>query len=459
MSATSLGYVEFGEWDDAHRVAVLEPTLETAFEALNAALSDVLTDRDLARLRNATGRVKSKRRTWRKIGQPRYSQRIATVDDIPTVIDDLIGLRLTCTNLRDIEMVQSALDSLPRRRGRSLWLDPKSERDYVAAPKPSGYRGWHVNLGIEVDVDGQRRPMTCELQVRTLLQDSWGELTHEETYSKDGKLPPLVEVLSKRMADLFSTLDDIAEDLRTELDRIDAEIVAEPVLDPDATVMLTGQAADAAEVLRDRWEAIDRPTDMGSLAWALQREFGAEVSDDWFGHGNFKRFLRAAVPDGEISTGGTPYLLPLRVDADEAGVENETEIPRAATDLRRVDRSFPLLDTEQWVALAHQLAAGWREVGRRSQSERSLHELTRAARDGATEAGTTIARRHFEHVARALLSADGATGEPMSASEISDRFATLTLQRMSELRIVGKKNEAGRAFVRRWLGALDAEAT
>lgn len=454
-----MGYVEFGEWYDAYRVAVLEPSLEAAFEALDAALSDVLTDRDLTRLRNSAGRVKSKRRTWRKIGQPRYSERITTVDDIPAVIDDLIGLRLTCTNLRDIEMVQSALDSLPRRKGRSLWLDAKSERDYVASPKPSGYRGWHVNLGIEVEVDGQRRPITCELQVRTLLQDSWGELTHEETYSKDGTLPPLVEVLSKRMADLFSTLDDIAEDLRTELDRIDEAIVTESVPDRDGAVTLTGQAADAAEVLRDRWEAIDRPTDMGSLAWALQREFGAEVSDDWFGHGSFKRFLRAAVPDGEISTGGTPYLLPLSAAADDAGVESETEIPRAAIELRRVDRSFPLLDTEQWVALAQQLAAGWRDVGRRSQSEKSLHELTRAARDGATEAGTTIARRHFEHVARALLFSEGVTGDPLSAAEITDRFAAVTLQRMSELRIVGKKNDAGRTFVRRWLGVRDAEVT
>jgi ppGpp synthetase/RelA/SpoT-type nucleotidyltranferase len=448
VSAPNLGYVEFGEWYDKYHVTVLEPALSTASAALEASLSDVLSDRDIARLRNSTGRVKSKRRTWRKIGQPRYADRISTVDDIPDVIDDLIGLRLTCTNLRDIEMVQSALESLPRTRGRSLWLDQKSERDYVVTPKPSGYRGWHVNLGIEMDVDGRRRTMMCELQVRTLLQDSWGELTHEDTYSKDGALPPLVEVLSKRMADLFATLDDIAEDLRTELDRIDEAIVTESVNDGAGALPLTGLPADAAEVLVSRWRAIDRPTDMGSLAWALQREFGAEVSDDWFGHGSFKRFLRAAVPDGEISTGRTPYLLPLADEAADATSETETEIPGAATELHRVDRSFPLVESGQWSVLYEQLAAGWAEVGRRSRSERSLHELTRASRDAATATGATIARRHFEHVARLLLSADGSTGEPLSAADISDQFASLTLQRMTDLRIVKKRNEAA---VRRWL--------
>jgi ppGpp synthetase/RelA/SpoT-type nucleotidyltranferase len=454
VRATRLGYVEFGEWYDAYRLAVLEPSLDVASSALDAALSDALTDRDLARLRNSTGRVKSKRRTWRKIGQPRYSDRISSVDDIPGVIDDLVGLRVTCTNLRDIEMVQSALDGLPRRKGRSLWLDPASERDYVISPKPSGYRGWHVNLGIEIDVDGQRRAVTCELQVRTLLQDSWGELTHEDTYSKDGALPPLVEVLSKRMADLFSTLDDIAEDLRTELDRLDEAIATESIAEGDGAVALTGQAADAAEVLRDRWRAIDRPTDMGSLAWALQREFGAEVSDDWFGHGSFKRFLRAAVPDGEVSTGGVAYLLPLH-DVAQPPVQTDTEMPIEVTELRRVDQSFPLLESGQWAELYRHLAGAWNDVGRRGQSERSLHALTRAARDRANDAGAAIARRHFEHVVRVLLSADGSTGEAMSATEIAEQFTALTLQRMADLRIIGKKNDVARTAVRRWLDVAE----
>ena len=215
----AFGYAEFGKWYDDHRVATLEPALDRAMDTLQHELDDSLSDRDLARIRSVSGRVKSKRRTWRKVNQQRYREQLVTVDDIPQIIDDLVGIRLTCTNLRDLEMVQAALENLPSRasKKRPLSLDPASERDYVDAPKESGYRGWHVNLGVALEGS----PVTIELQVRTLLQDSWGELTHEDTYSKAGELPPLVEVLSARMADLLATLDDIAEDLRNELDRID----------------------------------------------------------------------------------------------------------------------------------------------------------------------------------------------------------------------------------------------
>jgi ppGpp synthetase/RelA/SpoT-type nucleotidyltranferase len=441
-------YETFGTWYDRHRPNVLEPALVAASEALGDALADLLTDRDLARIRNSTGRVKSKRRTWRKINQARYASRIASVDDIPKVIDDLIGLRITCTNLRDIEMVQAALESFPLAPdGASLWLDPESERDYVATPKESGYRGWHVNLGL--DVAGER--MRCELQVRTLLQDSWGELTHEETYAKDGALPPLVEVLSKRMADLFATLDDIAEDLRTELDRLDEAAVAETAAELVATPPpegLEAQASDAAALLLERWQAIDRPTDMGSLAWALQQEFGPEISDGWFGHGSFKRFLRFAVPDGEISTGDKPYLLPLG-ESSGAVAGRASRIPGPLQALRRIDRSFPLLGPEQWQGLYSHLASAWKELGYRNQSARALHELTRSARDRAEAAGGAIARRHFEHVARTLLSSEDASGTPLGATSIADTFVNLTLDRMEELRLLG--DPADRATVRRWL--------
>ncbi|MEP6298601.1 MAG: RelA/SpoT domain-containing protein, partial [Ilumatobacter sp.] len=313
--SSGFGYAEFGSWYDTYCTDVLQPALDRAMDALQRELDDALPERDIARIRSLSGRVKSKRRTWRKVSQPRYRRRMNTVDDIPSVIDDLIGVRLTCTNLRDIETVQVALENLPRTAGRRrpLGLDPDSERDYIENPKQSGYRGWHINLNVQQDAT----PVTCELQVRTVLQDSWGELTHEDTYSKAGGSPPLVEVLSTRMADLLATLDDIAEDLRNELDRIDEAIVQEtavqvdepdePTLDPDVN---PGPAADAADLLLERWSSLDRPLELSSLAWALQHEFGAEVSDDWFGYRTFKRFLRAAIPDGEISTGRRAYLLP-----------------------------------------------------------------------------------------------------------------------------------------------------
>lgn len=489
----TFGYAEFGSWYDGYRTDTLEPALDRAMDALQRELDDALSDRDLARIRSISGRVKSKRRTWRKVSQPNYRQQITGVDDIPRVLDDLIGMRLTCTNLRDLEMVQVALESLPRHvaKRRPLALDPTSERDYVEHPKESGYRGWHVNLGVQ----HEGTPVTCELQVRTLLQDSWGELTHEDTYSKSGELPPLVEVLSTRMADLLATLDDIAEDLRNELDRIDEAIVAETTettgppgteQETEAGAGLTvGPGADAADLVLERWRSLDRPLEISSLAWALQHEFGAEVSDDWFGYGTFKRFLRAAVPDGEISGDRQLYLLPAgraagtpigdaKTDADidaaaapgdgrregavdpvvgersDQSADESSTIPDEARQLRRIDRYFPLVETEQWRRIYDHLAEAWRRVGAGTPSTRLVNQLARSARDRARTTGDPLTRRHLDHVAKAVLGASG-SGEPLDADEIGEAFAGSVLQRMADLRIVTADDAASRARVGRWL--------
>ena len=459
-----IGYTEFGEWYDEIRSSVLEPALSAAEAALERALADLLSDRDHSRIRTTSGRVKSKRRTWRKIQHPRYEGQITTVGDITGSIDDLVGLRVTCINLRDIEMIQTALDGLPRVPGRSLWLDQASVRDYVTEPKASGYRGWHVNLGIRVgDV-----PVVCELQVRSLLQDSWGELTHEETYSKDGALPPLVDVLSTRMADLLAILDDIAEDLRTELDRIDQETVGgsddRQVDDAD---VLAGQAADAAALLRDRWTTIDRPIDLAGLAWGLQREFGAEISDDWFGHGSFKRFLRHALPDGEISTGRQAYLLPsgergatsdaTAVDGssdDGAARPDRQSAPGPARQLRRIDPTFPLLDDADWPVLFEHLAESWRRVRPADATVGTVNRLTRSARDIARAAGDPSSRRALDHVVKALLGTDDAQRalpHRPTGPALAERFSQQTVERMVELRILESATSKAAAQVVRWI--------
>ncbi|MDG1785428.1 MAG: RelA/SpoT domain-containing protein [Ilumatobacter sp.] len=465
----AFGYAEFGKWYDDHRVATLEPALDRAMDALQHELDDSLSDRDLARIRSVSGRVKSKRRTWRKVNQQRYREQLVTVDDIPQIIDDLVGIRLTCTNLRDLEMVQAALENLPSHasKKRPLSLDPASERDYVDAPKESGYRGWHVNLGVALEGS----PVTIELQVRTLLQDSWGELTHEDTYSKAGELPPLVEVLSARMADLLATLDDIAEDLRNELDRIDEAIVAEtaPVIDTDVNesgvepgvdALTSGPGADAVDLVVERWRSLDRPLELSSLAWALQNEFGAEVSDDWFGFRTFKRFLTYAVPDGEITGGPQAYLLPADGSVEVSQTPDDTAessseaadgvIPDEAQELRRIDRGFPLIETDQWHRIYEQLAEAWRRHGGGPSSTRMLNQITRSARDRAGAMGEPLSRRHLDHVAKTVFAAADAE-TPLTADEIGDVFVTAVLQRMAELRIVNAGNAARRTAIARWL--------
>ncbi|MCP4963733.1 MAG: RelA/SpoT domain-containing protein [bacterium] len=454
----SIEYADFGAWYDEHRSRVLDPALSVAMASMHATLDDALSDRDRTRIRRLSGRVKSKRRAWRKLKRLLRERTITTVDDVPTAIGDLIGLRITCTNLRDIEMVQAALDGLPLpgSRVRGLRFDPASERDYVLEPKESGYRAWHVDLEVGIEVDGNAAAATAELQVRTLLQDSWGELTHEDTYSKDGELPPLVEVLSKRMADLFATLDDIAEDLRSELDRLDQAAVADPDLPDTPTLDLqSGQSADAASVLVTRWSELDRPVELASLAWELQTEFGAEISDGWFGAASFKRFLLQSIPEAEISsTGRRAYLHPAQTQATAAPETSivTNDVPGGARALRHVDARFPLLEAQRWETLFLQLSEAWRRMGKLEPNARSVNRLTRSARDRSRSAGDTVSRRHLDYVAKSLLTNEGDL-HPLDAAAIARNFTDLTLQRMADLRIIGERDHKQRAQIKRWLGA------
>jgi hypothetical protein len=337
---------------------------------------------------------------------------------------------------------------------KGLCFDPASERDYVLEPKESGYRAWHVDLEVSIEVDGKAAEATVELQVRTLLQDSWGELTHEDTYTKDGQLPPLVEVLSKRMADLFATLDDIAEDLRSELDRLDQAAVADPDSpDTPALDLQSGQSADAASVLVARWSELDRPVDIASLAWELQTEFGAEISDGWFGAASFKRFLLQSIPEAELSsTGRQAYLHPAQPQAVAEPSTLTNGVPGGARALRRVDARFPLLEAQRWEILFLQLSEAWRRIGKLEPNARSVNRLTRSARDRSRSAGDTVSRRHLDYVAKSLLTTMDDL-QPLDAAAIARSFSDLTLQRMADLRIIGERDHKQRAQIQRWLGA------
>lgn len=461
-------YGTFSDWYDRHRRSVLDPALEAADRRLSAMLAEVLSERDRSRVRPGPSRVKSKERTWRKLRQTDYRARVHMVDDIPHVIDDLLGMRLICTNSRDVDTAQIALDTLPRAASddRGLLLDPSSERDYISVPKPSGYRGFHVNVILD-DPDVAPHRVCCELQVRTLLQDGWGELTHEDSYKTDGPVPPLVSVLSSRMSDLLATLDAIADDLRSELDRLDdASVTGAADATPTATPSDSGDPTDqpdpqwdvAAAELRAHWEDLDQPVELTTLAWELQREFGHDISANWFGAGSFKRFLLAAVPDGTIADLGQPYLLPRDFDPtsaseiarDSSDDGRADDLPAAARGLRRADRSFPLLSTEEWRVLYEELAVAWQPRRDLELTNKTVNQITRSARDRSEANGRPVSRRSLDHVAKTVMFAD-APPDPLSADAIARAFSDSVAERMSSLGLLHDDEEA--AEVRRWLAA------
>ena len=58
-------------------------------------------------------------------------------------------------------------------------------KDYIAQPKPNGYRSLHLIVSVPVFFANEKREMRAEVQIRTIAMDFWASLEHELKYHKN----------------------------------------------------------------------------------------------------------------------------------------------------------------------------------------------------------------------------------------------------------------------------------
>ncbi|WP_083893420.1 GTP pyrophosphokinase [Herbaspirillum sp. B65] len=127
------------------------------------------------------------------------------------VAGDLIGARVVCWFLDDCHGFLKLISG-----SQHLKIEPSIE-DYITNPKPSGYRSIH--LVANISYDGVKRTedqeiiiasqdMRCEIQVRTKLQDAWGDVTHDFHYK--------AKEMGVEDEDLEGFLNDVAQRLASE---------------------------------------------------------------------------------------------------------------------------------------------------------------------------------------------------------------------------------------------------
>lgn len=226
-----------------------EPALGTLRIALDDLLNAAFDPTERLRIRVEEGRIKQFNRLLVKAQSPEYRKRIRKPEDVFRLMTDTVGTRITCNVSSDVERVCEAIlrvEHTPsgRKKKRPSFRICKNlePRDYITTPRPSGYRGYHIFVEIDVPSGGQLEPVICEVQVRTLLQDAWGELTHEDTYKPGMTLPGIVVSLSKRLATALAVMDEIAQDIRIELDRSlsQADDAAQAFPSPAPSVAVVG---------------------------------------------------------------------------------------------------------------------------------------------------------------------------------------------------------------------------
>ncbi len=127
---------------------------------------------------------------------------------------DIGGARIVVPTLDDLGDMRS-------RIVRAWGANVVGTNDYVAEPKPSGYRALHFVL--------KRRGLMVEVQVRTRLQHRWAMLVEDVelrdgTITKDGRGDAAVLAQYVRLGELLAHLDartpvpkELAEQVRVEI--------------------------------------------------------------------------------------------------------------------------------------------------------------------------------------------------------------------------------------------------
>ncbi len=210
--------------------------LETAQQSFIALVNALVTHSGTVEVSKIDGRVKDKEECIRKFArkyQPLLEERNEPYD-IRSHVTDLIGLRIVCLYEDEIDKVAEILQS---------HFEVINVSDKVSAVESTegsfGYKGLHMDLRLNAARSAlpeysQYARFRFELQVRTIIQDSWSVLDHKIKYKKS--IPNQLKRRINVLAALFELADREFREIR---DSTESELRGAP----DETVAPIGGGA------------------------------------------------------------------------------------------------------------------------------------------------------------------------------------------------------------------------
>ncbi len=187
-----------------YRCAILE--LETKFHVLNTEFS-------LRHNRNPIESIKTRLKSPHSIVEKMQRKGWElTPENIEKYLSDVAGVRVICSFLEDIYSLATVLT----RQDDIVVVEIK---DYIASPKPNGYRSLHLILGIPIFLSGGKKHMRAEVQFRTIAMDFWASLEHKMKYKQDIENAEAVAKELKSCADAICHVDRRMQDIRRMIDR------------------------------------------------------------------------------------------------------------------------------------------------------------------------------------------------------------------------------------------------
>lgn len=204
--------------------AELEADYERRRPAYQSALEDFqrLLDQRLAEAGlhpTVKGRIKSFDSLYKKKIRILRQARLEGRPPIP--ITDVIGLRVVCPFLGDLEHVVKLLSS-------AFTVQEVDRKGAERSFREFGYESIHLLVELPKELGAARPGLdihVCEIQLRTIVQEAWAEVEHELVYKAE--FNPFDEPMKRKLAALNANLslsDIIFQEIRDYQHRLNEEL-------------------------------------------------------------------------------------------------------------------------------------------------------------------------------------------------------------------------------------------
>ena len=185
-----------------YRCAMME--IETKLNVLNEEFSLRYDRNPISSIKTRLKSPVSIREKLTRRGLP------VTVDTIEQNLNDVAGVRVICSFPEDVYTLTRALLSQDD-------ITVIEKKDYIATPKPNGYRSLHLIVAVPIFLAHEKRTMRVEIQLRTIAMDFWASLEHQLRYKKDVDFTDEMAKELKFCADLSAELDRRMDALREQV--------------------------------------------------------------------------------------------------------------------------------------------------------------------------------------------------------------------------------------------------
>lgn len=181
--------------------------METKLEILNEEFQHVHQYNPIEHIKC---RLKSSESIVKKLKKKGYE---STIQNMVDYVNDIAGIRIICSFTSDIYKIADIISSQPDIKVQYV-------KDYIANPKQSGYRSYHMHVTVPVSLSDRIVETKVEIQIRTVAMDFWASLEHKIKYKFEGNAPDDLLKSLRDCSDMVTALDAKMLWLNNEIQRI-----------------------------------------------------------------------------------------------------------------------------------------------------------------------------------------------------------------------------------------------